>query len=117
MRTLVFAIVGLAAALLTVSSLGAAGVQADTPVTVLGTDDVVLHLPVSPSVDRIVADLHTELRATARSAADTRVADALLRVDPDDDLLHQVAASPAEMFDNGEAAATATAAAPPVRTA
>ncbi len=84
-------------------------VNADTPVVVLAADDVILHLPRSPSVDRIVSDLHAELRATAAIVRDNRIASALERMDQHDDMLRQVASAPVDMFDNGEAAATATA--------
>lgn len=110
MRHLLTGAIGLAGALLVVSVLGAATqVDADTPVTVLAADEVILHLPVSPSVDRIVSDLHLELQRVAAATTDSRVADALDRVEDDDALLREVAETPVEMFDNGDAAATATA--------
>ncbi len=110
MRHLLIGAIGLAGAFLIVSVLGAtARVDADTPVSVLAADEVVLHLPVSPSVDRIVADLHLELQQVAATTTDPRVADALNRIEDDDGLLREVAETPVEMFDNGEAAATATA--------
>ncbi len=109
MKQLLAGIVGLAAAFLVVSFLSAAQVSADTPLTVLAADDVVLHLPVSPSIDRIVDDLHLELESVSASSRDSRIAAALDRIEDDDDLLQQVAATPSEMFDSGEAAATATA--------
>ena len=109
MRQVFVGALALIAAFILVSLLSAHRIDADTPVSVLAADEVVLHLPVSPSVDRIVSDLHTELQAVAERTTDSRVSAALLRLDEDHELLQRVAASPVEMFDNGEAAATATA--------
>jgi hypothetical protein len=81
----------------------------DTPVVVLAPDDVVLRLPVSPNVDRITTDLSIELNTAATQATDVRIAEALRLWSQDDQLLRQVASAPVEMFDSGEAAATATA--------
>lgn len=81
----------------------------DTPVVVLAPEDVVLRLPVSPNVDRITTDLSIALNTAATQATDTRIADALRLWSQDDQLLRQVASAPVEMFDSGEAAATATA--------
>jgi hypothetical protein len=64
---------------------------------------------VSPSIERIVADLHIELKAVAEAATDDRIAAALLRIDGDEELLNEIATRPVDMFDSGEAAATATA--------
>ncbi len=109
MRQLFVGVLGLIAAFLVVSLLGAGRISADTPVSVLAADEVVLHLPVSPSVERIVADLHLELRDAASAERDSRISAALDRLNEDEELLHQVAVTPVEMFDSGEAAATATA--------
>ncbi|MDJ0924780.1 MAG: hypothetical protein QNJ77_09465 [Acidimicrobiia bacterium] len=84
-------------------------ITTDTPVLVLAADDPVLRLPVSPSVERIVDDLAVELNALAAAEPDQRIADSLRRLSSDESLLHQIAASPVEMFDGGTAAATATA--------
>jgi hypothetical protein len=102
-------IVGFAAALFTVTVMSASNVNADTPVTVLSADEVILHLPVNPSTDLIVAELHDELGTVAATSSDPRIAAALERVDSDDGLVRQVATTPSEMFGSGEAAATATA--------
>ncbi|MDJ0664506.1 MAG: hypothetical protein QNJ75_08085 [Acidimicrobiia bacterium] len=109
MRNLIVGAIGVAAAVVVVLALSSSGIDADTPVDVLIADEVVLHLPVSPSVERIVADLHLELVAVADSSSDSRVEAALRRIDDDNDLLRAIAASPVHMFDSGEAAATATA--------
>ncbi len=109
MRNLFFSFVGLISAFLVIIIMTAAAVSADTPVTVLSAGDLTIHLPVSPSVERIVADLHAELGVAADSELDPRIESALRRLESDKQLLQQVAASPVEMFDNGEAAATATA--------
>lgn len=90
-------------------ALQGARVAADTPVTVLDADEVILHLPVSPSVGRIVSDLHRELREVTATTRDTRIVAALERLEADNELLGEVAVTPVEMFDSGEAAATATA--------
>jgi len=84
-------------------------VSADTPVLVLAADNVILRLPVSPDVRRITSDLATELNAAASRATDDRIAGAFRAWSQDDGLLQRVASTPAEMFDIGEAVATATA--------
>jgi hypothetical protein len=84
-------------------------IAADTPVAVLPAADVVLLLPVSPSVDRITADLSQQLNEQAAMATDDRLRVALERAAADPDLLTRVATTPVEMFEGGEAAATATA--------
>ncbi len=109
MRHLFVGVLGLIAAFIVVSLLSAARISADTPVTVLAADEVVLHLPVSPSIERIVSDLHLELQDGAAAARDSRISAALGRLNEDDELLRQVAVTPVAMFDSGEAAATATA--------
>ena len=109
MRSLIVGVIGVAAAFVVLLALSSGRIAADTPVSVLASDEIILHLPVSPSVERIVADLHLELRDVARTATDPRVEAALLRIDADTDLLRQIATGPVHMFDNGEAAATATA--------
>ena len=109
MRQLMFGFIAVLAALVTLAVLGGSRIAMDTPVVVLDADDVALHLPVSPSVERIVGDLHVELRRVADSSRDVRIAAALDRIEADRDLLVAVATTPAEMFDNGAAAATATA--------
>lgn len=85
------------------------GVTAETPVVVLAADDAVLRLPVSPNVDRIVADLRAEFERLAVLERDPRIAAGLRAFSSDAALLHDVATAPVEMFDNREAAATATA--------
>jgi hypothetical protein len=97
------------AGLLLLLGSGTGTVAADTPVAVLPGGDIVLTLPVSPSVDRITSDLARELRQLAASATDTRLSEALARMAANPELLRQVATSPADMFDTGEAIATATA--------
>ncbi|MCP3996805.1 MAG: hypothetical protein GY722_17350 [bacterium] len=109
MTRLLVGIIGLAAALFTISVMSASRVDADTSVTVLSADEVILRLPVSPSTDLIAAELHDELGIVAEASNDPRIASALNRIDNDKDLVRQVAATPSEMFDSGEAAATATA--------
>ena len=109
MTRLFIGVFGFAAAIFAVSVMSASHVSADTPVTVLSADEVILNLPVNPSTDLIVAALHEELGMVAAASRDTRIAAALERVDGDDGLVRQVAATPSEMFGNGEAAATATA--------
>ena len=84
-------------------------IAADTPVAVVAADDVVLHLPRSPSVDRIVSDLSAELRSQAATTNDPRIERGLNRIESDHEFLVQVATSPVDKFDSGEAAATATA--------
>lgn len=90
-----------------VGALGS-GVAADTPVLVLAAEDPILRLPVSPDVDRIVSDLQIEFEKLAAVERDPRIAFALREISGDPDLLQRVATAPAEMFDNGKAAATAT---------
>jgi hypothetical protein len=109
MRSTIIGAIGLVAAFVVLLALGSGRVAADTPVSVLSADEIVLHLPISPSVERIVADLHRELQAVAAASSDARIAAALRRIDGDDELLHAVATRPVDMFDSGEAAATATA--------
>jgi hypothetical protein len=84
-------------------------VSADTPVLVLAADDVILRLPVSPDVRRITTDLAVELNVAASNATDDRIAGAFRAWSEDDRLLQRVASTPVEMFDSGEAVATATA--------
>jgi len=109
MRSLIIGAIGLAAVVVVLLAFGSGRVAADTPITVLTADEIILHLPVSPSIDRIVSDLHLELQAVAAASSDGRIAAALRRIDGDGELLHEVASRPAHMFDSGEAAATATA--------
>ncbi len=109
MRYLTMGLIAVGAAAMMFAGLRAITVDGDTAVTVLAADEVVLHLPVSPSVDRIVTDLKAELSRVALSTSDDRVADALVRIRDDATLLNDVAAKPVDMFDNGAAAATATA--------
>lgn len=109
MRSLIIGAIGLAAAFVVLLALSSGRVHSDTPVSVLAADDIILHLPVSPSIERIVADLHLELQAAATASSDERIEAALRRIDGDDELLHAIATSPVDMFDSGEAAATATA--------
>ncbi|MCP4305285.1 MAG: hypothetical protein GY788_10500 [bacterium] len=109
MRRLLMITFGLVGGLLLATLLLGPEVAADTPVAVVAADDIVLHLPVSPSVDRIVSDLSTELRSQAATTNDPRIARGLQRLVGDRELLAQVATSPVDKFDTGEAAATATA--------
>jgi hypothetical protein len=90
-------------------ALGGDRVTADTPVTVVVAGDPVLLLPISPGVDRVVADLRAELIRLAAETTDPRITDAFTQIASDDELLRQIADSPVEMFDSGRAAATATA--------
>lgn len=108
MRRILYPIVGIAAGLVAYSLISGPQVSADTPVSVLAADRVVLSLPVSPSVERIITDLRSELAGMSSEEADPRIAAALARVGSDGDLLRQVAESPVEKFDSGEAVATAT---------
>jgi hypothetical protein len=101
-------IVAIAAAVFSFAKLDAT-IAADTPVSVLSASDVVLTLPVSPSVDRITSGLQQELERLAAGATDTRLRVSLERMAADPELLVAVATAPVEMFDSGEAAATATA--------
>lgn len=101
-------IVAMAAALFLHSQLDIT-IAADTPVSVLSASDVVLTLPVSPSVDRITSGLQEEFERLAAGATDTRLRTSLERMAADPELLASVARAPVEMFDSGEAAATATA--------
>ena len=109
MRSLIIGAVGLAAAFVVLLALSSGRIDADTPVSVLTADEIILHLPVSPSIERIVADLHLELQAVAAASSDSRIEEALRRINDDDELLRAIATTPVDMFDNGEAAATATA--------
>ena len=109
MRSLIVGAIGVVAAFVVLFALSSGRVAADTPVSVLTADEIILHLPVSPSVERIVADLHVELEEIAAASVDSRVADALRRIAADADLLREIASGPVHMFDSGEAAATATA--------
>lgn len=84
-------------------------IAADTPISVIAATDVVLTLPVAPSIDRITSDLRQQLEVMASMQTDPRLRTALERFARDPELLVQVATTPVEMFDNGEAAATATA--------
>jgi len=108
MRRAIVPIVGIAAGMLAFSMVSAARVSADTPVTVLTGDTVVLLLPIAPSVDRIVGDLRLELQSMSIAETDPRIARALQRVADNDDLLRDVATTPADMFHSGAAVATAT---------
>ena len=107
-RTILF-LVALLTAAFAVTAARNGAIAADTPVQVLAADNVILRLPVSPSVDRIVGDLEVELTRLATAATDPRLATALERMATDRALLRHVATSPVERFDAGIAAATATA--------
>jgi hypothetical protein len=109
MRRLFTTAIGLAAGFWLLTGWLGTAVNADTPVVVLPASPVILHLPPSPSVNRVVSDLHLELRSVAAATADDRIGDAVARIEVDDDLLREVAVAPVEMFDSGAAAATATA--------
>ena len=109
MRRLLVTVTGLALIFWLLAGWIRADVAADTPVVVLAAEEVILHLPVSPSSERIVSDLHLELRTLDAATSDPRIAAALERIEQDHALLEQVALAPVEMFANGEAAATATA--------
>jgi hypothetical protein len=100
--------IGFVAALLVLTMVNSWQLSADTPVTALAADEVVLLLPVSPSVDRIVGDLHQELAAVSAATTDPRIAAALDRLADDDVLLRDLAQHPVDMFASSEAAATAT---------
>ncbi len=108
MRRLLLLIAGFGIALLAMTLAGQARVTAETPVTVLAADRVVLLLPVSPTTERVIADLRVELNAMATGETDPRIASALNRAAGDDDLLASVAAAPVDMFASGAAIATAT---------
>ena len=108
MHRLILVMIGFGVGLIAYILVGPPSLSADTPVTVLTADRVVLLLPVSPSVDRIIHDLRLELHNVAATATDPRVAAALDRVARDDDLLSGVATTPADMFKSGQAAASAT---------
>lgn len=108
MRRLIYLIAGFAIGLSGYALMSGPQVGAETPVAVLAADRVVLNLPVSPSVERIVTDLRNELAAMSTATTDPRIAAALERIGTDDQLLTLVAESPVEKFDNGEAVATAT---------
>ncbi len=108
MRRILPIVILMMLALWLVSALGG-GPNADTPVLVLAADDPILRLPVSPGVDRIVSDLRIELQRLAAVETDARIAEALLGLSDDDDLLRSIATAPVDMFASGDAAATATA--------
>jgi hypothetical protein len=108
MRRLIILMIAFGAGLAAYVFFGPPALNAETPVSVLTADRVLLLLPVSPSADRIVHDLRLELRHVAAGSTDPRIAAALDRVADDDDLLQQVAAQPADMFSSGRAAASAT---------
>ncbi len=108
MRRFVATTIVLMAALGLFSVWNATVIAADTPVVVLGADPIILRLPKSPSVERVTSDLIGELDALAARESDIRVSDALERIGADIELLRAVATTPVDMFDNGEAAATAT---------
>ena len=109
MRRLAFIVAGFILALWVTASWSSNVLSPDTPVRVLAAGDVVLHLPVSPEVGRITTDLSVEFSTAAAAATDPRIADAFRVWSQDGALLQQVATTPVEMFDSGEAAATATA--------
>jgi hypothetical protein len=94
-------------AVITATALGPT-VGADTRVEVLAAEDPVLNLPISPNIDRVVADLEVELQRLAAAEPDPRIAEALLRISDNDSTLRGVATTPVDMFDSGRAAATAT---------
>lgn len=108
MRRALLPVIGFIGALLVVTVVNAGRLGADTPVTALAADRVVLLLPVSPSVDRIVADLRQELRSASTTTTDPRITAALDRLAGDDELLRDIADHPADMFASSEAVATAT---------
>jgi hypothetical protein len=109
MRRLAFVVLGLAVGFyLAVTNLVATRVAPDTPVTVLAADSIILKLPVSPDVSRITADLAAALGAAADRATDDRLRNALRGWQEDERFLAQIAVSPTEKFDSGEAIATAT---------
>ena len=108
MRRTALLVVGFALVLLLVASINAKRITADTQITVIAAGDPVLLLPVSPDIDRIVGDLRTEIERLAATASDPRIAAAFSALAADDELLRNVASAPAEMFDSGRAAATAT---------
>ena len=108
MRRLIYLLLAFAVGVIGFAFLSGARVTAATPVSVLSADRVVLLLPVSPSVERVVTDLRTELIGLSETTRDPRIARALQRAGADDELLHRVAASPVEKFDSGQAVATAT---------
>ena len=107
MRRYLFLLIGFALGFWLVV-VGGGRISADMPLTVIGAEDPVLLLPISPDVDRIVGDLRTEFERLAAEAPDPRVADSLRQFAADEALLRNVATSPVEMFDKGQAAATAT---------
>lgn len=109
MGRLIALLVLLVSAIAAVAAVDNARIGADTPVAVLPAPDLVLLLPVSPTPERIVADLSEELRSRAAGAADEHLRSALERMAADPALLRQVATRPADMFVAGEAVATATA--------
>jgi len=107
-RALLPALIGLGAGLVFVALVPSDNPTADTPVSVLSADQVVLLLPIDPSVERIVTDMRTELETVGAGSTDPRITRALDRAAGDDELLYQIAASPADRFSSGEAVATAT---------
>lgn len=108
MRRLILPFIGFAIGMMAVSLMAQPRVGVDTPVSVLAAEPVILALPVSPSVARVVTDLRDELAAVGETTNDPRIASALERAGTDTDLLQRVAESPVEKFDSGEAVATAT---------
>ena len=64
-------------------------IAADTPISVVAADEVVLTLPVSPSVDRITSDLRQQLETMASTQTDPRLRTALQRFARDPELLLQ----------------------------
>lgn len=108
MRKAIVVGLGLVGALWLATGLLGPRITAATPVVVVAADDVILLLPVSPPADRIVADLEDALLELAAASTDSRVADSLGRIAADAELLGKVATAPVEMFDTGQAAATAT---------
>lgn len=108
MRRALLPLIGFVGGLLAFTLIFSGQLSADTPVTVLTADRVVLLLPVAPSVERIVGDLRQELYAVSATTTDPRIAGALDRVAAADDLLREVAENPVDMFASSEAVATAT---------
>lgn len=109
MRRIILLLAGVGVALGLFTAWTNIAPNADTPVVVLAAGDVILHLPIGPDMERITTELSIELNAAAAGAGDDRIADAFRSWSRDDALLRQVASAPAEMFDSGAAAATATA--------
>lgn len=107
MRRVAFLAIGLLLGVWLIA-MGGDRITVDTPVTVVAAGDPVLLLPISPGVDRVMADLRVELNRLAAETTDPRIADAFTQIAADDELLRQIANAPVEMFDSGRAAATAT---------